>query len=73
MSHTIEKRYARDPLAAAAVLEEGRLGCLLCSNSRADFSDAWCQAARVAGGAVSRIRFPHSGEGCPKFVRRPGW
>lgn len=70
MTHAIEARFARDPSRGAEQLEEENLGCLLCSNSRADYRDLWCQAARVAGMAVSRVRFPHSGPGCPMFVRR---
>ena len=46
MSHTIETRFARDPLAAAIAHQEDRLGCLLCTNSRADHRDAYCLPAR---------------------------
>lgn len=72
MTHTIERRFARDPFAAAAAIQEDRLGCLACCHSRADHIDAWCLPARNIGHPVSLKPFPHSGPGCPHFERRPG-
>lgn len=69
----IETIFRRDPVRAAETLEEERLGCVLCQNSRASYADAWCEAAKVAGKPVSTVRFPFSGPGCPMFLRRPGW
>jgi len=71
MTHTIERRFARDPFAAVAALHEDRLGCLLCSNSRADQWRAYCLPANNIGKPVSRVPFPHSGPGCPCFEPRP--
>lgn len=73
MTHSIETLFARDPSRGAERHEEERLGCLLCCNSRATYSGAWCEASRVAGQPVSVVPFPHSGLGCPRFVRRDGW
>lgn len=73
MTRAIEAIFIRDPSRAAESIEEERLGCMLCANSRATFADAWCEAAKVAGHPVSTIRFPFSGRGCPMFVRRAGW
>lgn len=71
MSHDLEDRFARNPMAAVAAYQEDRLGCLLCTNSRADHRDAYCLPARNIGKPVSRIPFPHSGPGCPHFQKRP--
>ena len=70
MTHSRETRFARDPSAAAEVLQRDRLGCVGCQNSRADHQDAYCLPARNIGKPVSRVPFPHSGQGCPHFFAR---
>lgn len=71
MTAAIESPFIRDPSRGAEAVEEERLGCLLCVNSRATYADTWCEAAKVNGGPVTYVRFPFAGHRCPMFLRRP--